>query len=493
MRCYNSRGAAAHTCPDSPLARLDNDAVGSMTGRLNTANDFAGDGIKEAMTRTTSLGLAALVTASALIGTLAPSVAADADRGARVEPLHTLGHVSYESADALTVTTRGVAVALWPSGPLDAGSLNIIHASIRRPGHGWTPARRVGSSPAGEPVHVVPLAGGRAAATWLSSSGAVVLRMWRPHTGWAPRRVLAPLRSAPGVPALASDPAARTWAVGWAQGTGSLTGTEIRVVVHRGDRRRSTVLTTGDCPSSLGRLAVGDRRDVVATWTDVEGTCTLAESQAVASVLVAGTSAWTTQAIGGCDSFCPSLQPFRQAGRLALAEHTFTEVRGALHRGTTFWKHDGSGHWTRRPGDYPFVISDVVANDRGDLVTCARERHEQLYVRPAGGAWRRVELPGLRADACAVNDHRRVAVIGNRMSGTRRLALMWGRVRQSTLTHQHVFRAGRRGSIGTSPRVALTASGVVTGLATAIRDGKRPRLLGMRAVLSATAPREPAG
>jgi hypothetical protein len=431
---------------------------------------------------------------SAVLVSLLPGVpAGPAYARAARGPLHALGHVSYDFADALTVTTKAVAVAVWPAGDLIADHPNRVKASVRRPGHGWTTAVQLGHTPAGQPIHAAPLAGGGAVVTWLGQQGTAVLRQWHQHGGWRPLVTLSEPGAGLRPPTVASNEVAHTWALGLVAPGPGQNGFEFDVVRHRRGHTTTTVLGTSGCLGSPPRLAVDDAGDVAATWTSGT-TCDFADLQPEASLLPAGTTTWTEQAIGDCaNNFCAELAPFRSHGGLALTARSFTPTGGHLVAHTTFWDAHPDGSWTQEPGDYLYILSDVVSNKRGDLVTCARGRHRRLYVRPFGGDWQRVDLPDFRADACVINNAGRVVAVGNRMSGKRSLALMWGDVGQSAFSHTRLLGTGR-GRNGAFPRVALTDSGVATVLAAKhFKSEAASTIYGVHVALSASASRGPAG
>jgi hypothetical protein len=437
---------------------------------------------------------AALAVVSAVLVSLLPGVpAGPAYARAAREPLHALGHVSYDFADALTVTTKGVAVAVWPAGTFAADQPNRVKASIRRPGHGWTTAVQLGHSPAGAPIHAAALAGGGAVVTWLGQQGTAVLAQWHPHGGWRPLVTLSEPGAGLRPPTVASNLVAHTWAVGMLMPDPGQIGFEFDVVRHHDGHTTTTVLGTSGCPSSSPLLAVDDTGDVAATWTGGT-TCDFADLQPEAGLLPAGTTSWTTQAIGDCASnFCTELTPFRTHGGLALTARSYTQTAGHLDADTRFWDAHPGGQWTQEPGDFPYILFGAVSNKHGDLLACARERHRRLYVRPVGGDWERVDLPDFRADSCAINNAGRVVAVGNRMSGNRPLALMWGHVGQSAFSHTRLLGTGH-GRNGAFPRVALTDSDVVTALAAKhFNSDAFSTMYGGHVALSASASRGPAG
>jgi hypothetical protein len=389
-------------------------------------------------------------------------------------PVHKLANTSRDIGDALTVTTKGVAVAVWPSGP-DEGA-GVVHAAVRRPGHRWSAARRLGHVDAESRIQAVRLPGGGVAAAWFSPTGVAVTRLWHPHTGWSPVNEL----SGPGydfAPTLASNPAADTWAVGISV-PGSVSGQQdVEVVVHSDGHQTRTVVATNGC--GVPRLAIDDAGDIAAVGFRGTG----CPHSLQAGLLPAGTTTWTTQEIAGCDtpdSFgCPELDPFQTAHGLALAEISFSQSN---QKTAALWNVGDTGVWTQEPGDEShFIISDIISDRHGDLLTCARGRHDRVYVRPAGGDWKRIDLPHFRAEACAVDSHGRVVAIGNKRSGHHHFALMWGRIGQARFTHRRVLPLHLAGVF---PRVVLRDSGDVFGLESADDEGA---LYAIHAKLSASA------
>jgi hypothetical protein len=410
---------------------------------------------------------------------VALSTVGAAEARTHVEALHPLGHT--ESFDeALTLTTRGAAVALWQNVPNAIGQTGPVRAAVRRPGHAWSTPTTLGRTTAGAVPALTALSHGRAVAAWLNAKDHVVTRVWRPGHGWGGPAVL------PGVPAglrspvLASNPTAHTWALAYVVQDPHAATVRVQVVTHRRGVVSSTQVGAGSAPSSA---AVDDLGNVAVTWE--------ASQQPEVSYLGAGVTTWVAQAIDDCTGFCADLQVFGTPAGLLLRVVSYEVNAGQLSHSTAFWNVDAAGHWTPQPGTYPFR-GRVWTDHRGDLVSCRQEDHEHLWIQPLGGDWRRVDVPGLRVTSCAVNDHGRIVALGNETTRPHALALSWGRLTDDSLKPPTELRP-RHTPHSTASQLVLSDSGVATGLAEV--DASSPgvkELMGVRAVFSASAARAPA-
>jgi hypothetical protein len=430
--------------------------------------------------RSLVLATAVVAAASSLGG---PVQAGSSHHLARFGALHQLGPAS-GGWDALAVTTQGVAVAVWAEAPAAPHAGQVIVTSVRRPGHSWTSPRtlgRVGGHT--DTISAVRLASGGVAAGWISFGHKIVTRVWHPRGGWGrPHALTGSLRYFPA-PALASDVVAHTWATAFVVRGSAPHQFDVEAVVHSHGHTTTTVIGPSGCRLYAPRLVTDDSGDLVATWSG--GDDCLSGGSAEASLLPSGTTTWTSQTIPACDSppcaRLPQLVPFLDAGRFALVEQSYSQQGAEVGRASTLWHADDDGVWTAEPGDYHrFIgrdIADITSDRVGDILTCSPGPKERIDVRPAGGAWQRVDLPGSVAEACAIDNHRHVAVIGSRIGPHHHVVLTWGRIGQTRYDQERSFDSGS----AYAARVVVRGSGVLTAL---VPQGHW--LFGLRGLLGAS-------
>jgi hypothetical protein len=404
------------------------------------------------------------------VTTSSSASARPAGRKITVERLHRLGRTPFEES-ALVRTTEGVTIAAWPTRSRADGARDSLVVALRRPHRGWTTPHRIGATLGISAPALAPLPGGRAVVAWRTMPGAVATRIWLPAKGWEATHVLSG-RTPSQVPLLASDVFAHTWAVGRVVPDPVSQQPHIVLEVHRGSAVRDVSLADGaPCFPDPGSLAVDDTGVIAASWSYF---CSSDLVQRWAATIPADGGAPVTEPLTACDF-----------GACDLALHIlrtptgfvgFGTVDTASGHSTATWEQDGSGHWIMEAATHGFIRRTPAVSPRGVLVSCISHNHRRIDVRSPGSAtWRRIRIPAMRVEACAVNGDGLVALSGTRDVRHHPLVLVWGRVRSAALTRVARLRP-RLAHYGRVPQLVLSDRGLLTGVIATYGELSQPQL-----------------